>query len=152
MRIIIAAAGRFRAGPEKGLYQKYVDRLPWPVSLSEIDEKHLKDAKKRKVQEARKLESVIPKDSTVIALDETGTGLTSKGLAERLGNWRDQGVRDFTFLIGGADGLSAELIKRADLVLSFGTMTWPHLLVRVMLAEQLYRASTLLSGHPYHRA
>jgi 23S rRNA (pseudouridine1915-N3)-methyltransferase len=87
----------------------------------------------------------------MVALDEIGTGLSSDGLAQKIGGWQDQGVRDLTFLIGGADGLSPELLKCADLVLSLGAMTWPHMMVRVMLAEQLYRASTLISGHPYHR-
>jgi 23S rRNA (pseudouridine1915-N3)-methyltransferase len=152
LKIIIAAAGRFRTGPEKVLYQKYVDRLPWSLSLFEVDEKHIKDVKKRRHNEAQKLEKVIPRASTIIALDETGVSLSSEGLAKKLAIWQDQGVRDLVFLIGGAAGHSPDLLKRADLVLSLGAMTWPHILVRVMLAEQLYRASTLISGHPYHRA
>jgi len=151
MKITIAAAGRFRGGPEKELYQKYIERLPWPISLSEVDERHIKDKRKQRQQEARKLEKAVPKASTIVALDEIGTGLSSDGLAKKIGGWQDQGVRDLTFLIGGADGLSPELLKCADLVLSLGAMTWPHMMVRVMLAEQLYRASTLISGHPYHR-
>lgn len=87
----------------------------------------------------------------IIALDERGDSLTSQALATRLGDWRDQGIRSITILIGGADGLDRELIDAAAIKLAFGRMTWPHLLVRAMLTEQLYRASTILQGHPYHR-
>lgn len=152
MKIVIAAPGRFRACPEKDLYEKYIQRLPWAVSLVEIDEKRTKDTKQRRTQEAGKLANAIPKGATVVALDERGKTVSSVAMAEKLRNWQDQGTREIAFLIGGADGLDRNLLQQADLTLSLGAMTWPHLLVRAMLAEQLYRASTLISGHPYHRA
>lgn len=93
----------------------------------------------------------MPSESVVVALDQRGTALTSPGLAAKLGAWRDSGRREIAFLIGGADGLGPAVLDRAELVLSLGPMTWPHLLVRAMLAEQLYRAVMILQGHPYHR-
>lgn len=151
MKITIAAAGRFRPGPEKSLYEKYIQRLPWSTTLVEVDERRARNAKHRRSQEAVKFIQAIPKGATVIALDARGKTLSSEGIAERLRNWQDEGVRSLIFVIGGADGLDQDLLRRADLILSLGSMTWPHLLVRVMLAEQLYRAGTLISGHPYHR-
>lgn len=102
-------------------------------------------------REGRLLLDAVPKDAAVAALDEKGRTFSSSALAVRIGEWRDRGVRDLAFLIGGADGLNGEVLKRADLVLSLGPMTWPHMLVRGLLAEQLYRAQCILSGHPYHR-
>jgi 23S rRNA (pseudouridine1915-N3)-methyltransferase len=152
MKIVIAAPGRFRSSPEKDLYEKYIQRLPWAVSLIEIDEKKTKDTKQRRAQEGGKLANAVPKGAIVVALDEGGKTVSSVAMAEKLRNWQDEGTREIAFLIGGADGLDRDLLQRADLALSFGAMTWPHLLVRAMLAEQLYRSSTLISGHPYHRA
>ncbi len=93
----------------------------------------------------------MPDRAILIALDETGTALSSRAFALRIGRWRDNGIADLAFIIGGAEGLDRALIKRASLVLSLGPMTWPHLMVRAMLAEQLYRAEAILRGHPYHR-
>ena len=95
--------------------------------------------------------AAVPEGATVVVLDEGGRTLTSAAFARRIGGWRESGVRDLAFLIGGTDGMDESVIGRADLVLSLGSMTWPHLLVRGMLAEQIYRAQTILSGHPYHR-
>lgn len=102
-------------------------------------------------QEALALLRRVPPGAVVVALDQRGTALTSPDLANRLGGWRDDGRREIAFLIGGAAGLGRSVLDRADLVLSLGPMTWPHLLVRAMLAEQLYRAVMILQGHPYHR-
>ena len=96
--------------------------------------------------------AALPREGRIVALDEHGRDLTSADLAALLGRWRDEGLRLVTFVIGGADGLDAAVLARADLRLAFGRATWPHMLVRPMLAEQLYRAGTILSGHPYHRA
>ncbi len=105
----------------------------------------------RVAREADLLLSALPKGATVVALDERGKALSSVELAHRLARWRDEGAGDIAFAIGGADGLDDAVRARADLVLSLGAMTWPHLMVRAMLAEQLYRAQQILAGHPYHR-
>jgi 23S rRNA (pseudouridine1915-N3)-methyltransferase len=155
MRLTIAAVGRLRAGPEKTLYDDYVGRLPWPVTLKEIEERRKLSTPQRKAREAELLLKALPEGATgrgiVIALDRRGKALDSEALARAIGGWRDGGARDLAFLIGGAEGLGLAVLERADLVLSMGAMTWPHLLARVMLAEQLYRAAAILSGHPYHR-
>ena len=104
-----------------------------------------------KSREAELLRGVVPAGAKRIALDERGKALHSRDFAEMLGAWRDDGVRDIAFLIGGAVGLDESLRRESDLVLNFGNLTWPHMLARVMLAEQLYRAYSILSGHPYHR-
>ena len=102
-------------------------------------------------REAELLSAALPDGATVVAMDERGKSLASPDFAARLGAWRDDGVRDLAFLIGGADGLAEEVRKRADLVLSLGKQTWPHQLVPALLAEQLYRGHAILTGHPYHR-
>ncbi len=152
MKIVIAAGGKFRSDAEKTLYERYIQRLPWKTSLIEVDDKRSKDNVRRRGTESQKLLEAIPEGAIVIPLDESGTALSSTKFANKLGKWQDQGLRDIVFLIGGADGLDSVVLDRANLVLSLGPMTWPHLLVRGLLAEQLYRASTVLSGHPYHRA
>lgn len=142
MRITIVAAGRLKAGPEHDLYRRYIRMIRWPVDLHEIDE--------RKPGAAERFRRAIPDGSVVVALDSRGEQISSETLAKKLAAWRD-GDRDVTFLIGGADGLDPALKRHADATLAFGAATWPHLLVRVMLAEQLYRAHSILAGHPYHR-
>ncbi|MHA1537324.1 MAG: 23S rRNA (pseudouridine(1915)-N(3))-methyltransferase RlmH [Alphaproteobacteria bacterium] len=151
MRITIAAAGRFRGGPERALFETYVKRLGWLVALKEIEEKAKLAPKARRAKEAERLLGALPDGATLIALDETGSALSSRAFAGRIASWRDDGVGDLGFVIGGAEGLERALIERAALVLSLGPMTWPHLMVRAMLAEQLYRADAILRGHPYHR-
>jgi 23S rRNA (pseudouridine1915-N3)-methyltransferase len=106
---------------------------------------------RRLAEEAERLSSAVARDGVLITLDEDGRNLTSRALATRIGAWQRQGRGGLAFLIGGPDGLDPALIRRADLVLALGRMTWPHRLVRVLLAEQLYRAGTILAGHPYHR-
>lgn len=133
------------------LYRDYVSRLPWDVSLKELVERRKLPPASRLAREAELFAAAIPKGAVVVALDERGKLLTSEAFAKRLGAWIDQGRGDAAFLIGGADGLSDAVRARADLVLSLGPMTWPHLLVRALLAEQLYRAFTIIGGHPYHR-
>jgi len=152
MRLTIVAVGRLRAGPEQALVEAYLKRLGPGATLREVAETRAREATLRRAGENRLLRQAIPRGARVVALDARGQTLTSEAFARRLGGWRDGGVGEVAFLIGGAEGLEAETLDAADLVLSLGAMTWPHLLARVMLAEQLYRAMSILAGHPYHRA
>ena len=152
MQISIIAVGRMQRGPELDLMQQYLGRLPWKHSVTEIDiRKQAANAAERKAREAEKLAAAIPAGATVIALDERGKALTSRALAAKIDDWQATGANQLAFLIGGADGLDASLAARADLKLAFGILTWPHMLVRAMLAEQIYRAWSINAGHPYHR-
>jgi 23S rRNA (pseudouridine1915-N3)-methyltransferase len=133
----IVARGKIGRSPEAELVDRYLKRISWPTRLSEMSERgKLPD---------------LPPNSVEIVLDERGTALASADLANKLENWRDGGKREARFLIGGADGHDEDQRLRADLLLSFGPATWPHLLVRAMLAEQLFRATSILANHPYHR-
>ena len=152
MRLTIASAGRFRDSPERGLFERYLGRIRWEVRLREIGAGGRRSAAELIRREAELLESCCPAGAYVVALDAGGRALTSEDFARRLAALRDGGRQDVVFLIGGAEGLAPRLIGRADLVLAFGSLTWPHLLVRVMLAEQIFRAQEILAGHPYHRA
>jgi len=149
---VLVAVGRAKAGPERALYENYLARLPWKLDLKEIELKKEMAPGVRKAKEAEALLAAVPDGARIIALDERGKTEGSEAFAARLGRWRDDGARTVAFLIGGADGLDDRVRKRADFVLSFGALTWPHMLVRAMLAEQLYRAQSILAGHPYHRA
>ncbi|HEX2654471.1 MAG TPA: 23S rRNA (pseudouridine(1915)-N(3))-methyltransferase RlmH [Xanthobacteraceae bacterium] len=159
MRLVVAAIGRLKRGPERDLAERYRDRAVKcgrgigfrGIDVFETDESRARRADDRANEEAAALSALIPENALIIALDERGESLGSAALAERLGRWRDQGQPAATFVIGGADGLSEGLRKRASLRLAFGAATWPHQMVRIMLLEQLYRAMTILSGHPYHR-
>ena len=151
MRILLVAVGRSRNGPERDLYRHYAARLKWPMTLKEVVVKERLPPESLKAREGELLLAALPEDAAAIALDESGALLDSAGLARRLGQWRDRGTGSVAFLIGGADGLDETVRQRADLVLSLGRVTWPHLLVRGLLAEQLYRAQQILAGHPYHR-
>ena len=140
------AIGRLRDPPLQSLIDRYLERCTWPVT---IDERQPKSG-------ARGAEAKLLLDGALgaercIALDERGRDLGSGDLALRLRDWRDEGCRDLAILIGGADGLDAAVRQQADLLLAFGKATWPHMLVRLMLAEQLFRAGTILANHPYHR-
>ena len=150
MRFHIIAVGRLRRGVEGDLFEHFQGRIRWPLDIHEIDDrKYGTDG--RKAREGKSILAAIPDDAIVATLDEKGRDLGSEDLAARIGDWRDSGIRDVAFVIGGVDGLAEDVRRRADLVLAFGRATWPHLLVRGMLAEQLYRAQQILSGHPYHR-
>ncbi len=151
MRITLAAVGRAKAGPALDLYEFYAGRLGWPIELKEIEERKKLAPARLKAREGELLLAAVPAGARLVALDEKGKALSSAGFAQQLGAWRDEGVRDVAFVIGGADGLAPPVLAAADLVLSFGALTWPHLLVRGLLAEQLYRAQSILAGHPYHR-
>lgn len=155
MRVHICVVGRLRAGPEKELiddYLKRFDRTGRALGLGPAQILEVEDKKNGGMAaEAALLRRVIPDGSLICVLDERGRVEPSPDFANRLGGWRDQGRGDIAFVIGGADGIAKELRNEADHALSFGKMVWPHMLVRVMLAEQLYRAASILSGGPYHR-
>ncbi len=152
MRITLAAVGRAKAGPARELYEFYAGRLTWRLTLKEVEERRPLAPEALKLREGELLLAALPPGARLIALDETGRSLSSVRFAEQIGAWRDAGTQDLAIVIGGADGLVPALRDKADLVLALGAMTWPHLLVRGMIAEQLYRAQTILAGHPYHRA
>jgi 23S rRNA (pseudouridine1915-N3)-methyltransferase len=151
MRLHVVAVGRLKTGPHADLARHYAERLTWPLSIREVEERRKLSPAELTEREGALLLSAVPPGALVVALDEQGTPLTSDGFAQRLQRWRTEGVGDVAFLIGGADGLSAAVREKAALRLSLGAMTWPHLLVRGMLLEQLYRAQQILAGHPYHR-
>jgi 23S rRNA (pseudouridine1915-N3)-methyltransferase len=152
VKLWIACIGRAGRGPERDLYQHYADRVRWPLALREVEEKRKLPAAQLILREGELLLQSVPAKSVLVALDRRGKVLDSEGFARRLERWRDDSVNDVAFLVGGADGHGEALLKKAALILSFGAMTWPHLLARAMLAEQIYRAQQLLAGHPYHRA
>ena len=149
MRLVVAAVGRGRDDPAQRIFEDYRKRLPWPLELREVRAGGGGGAGRER--EAAALLKGLPADAHVVALDGGGKALTSKEFAARLAAIRDDGTAVVAFLIGGADGHGDAVLARANMVLSLGPMTWPHLLVRAMLAEQLWRAASILSGHPYHR-
>jgi 23S rRNA (pseudouridine1915-N3)-methyltransferase len=140
-----------RSGPLRDLQAFYAARIVPPVALFEIEERRKLPPAELKAREAELILKAVPAGARLVALDEHGAAWSSRDLAERLRAWRDHGVADLAFAIGGAEGLGAAVLDRADAVLSLGPMTWPHFLVRGMLLEQLYRAQQILAGHPYHR-
>ncbi|WP_274627541.1 23S rRNA (pseudouridine(1915)-N(3))-methyltransferase RlmH [Arvimicrobium flavum] len=160
MKIHVHAVGRMKAGPEKELAERYLDRFAKAglqlgfdfAGVAELMESRAASPAERQREEAERLNSQFPAGSAIILLDERGKNVSSQQFADRLAGFRDAGHKALALAIGGPDGHAAGLRDRADFVLSFGALTWPHQLVRIMLAEQLYRAVTILSGHPYHRA
>jgi 23S rRNA (pseudouridine1915-N3)-methyltransferase len=160
MRVIVIAVGRLKQGPERELaaaYRKRAEALGRAFGIREIEiveirESRAHDAERRRVEESIAVANVIPEAAAVAILDERGDNLDSATLAATIRKWREAQSSAVCFVIGGADGLAQTLRDRAKLKLAFGTATWPHQLVRVMLLEQLYRAGTILAGHPYHRA
>jgi 23S rRNA (pseudouridine1915-N3)-methyltransferase len=160
VRIIVAAIGRLKKGPETELAARYAKRAGQTgrslglrdIEIVEIRESRAAEAEKRMIEESIALANVIPTGSAVVLLDSRGESLDSPALAGRLAQWRDDNRPAVVFVIGGPDGLAPTLTEGAALRLAFGAATWPHQLVRVMLLEQLYRAATILTGHPYHRA
>ena len=138
MLLHIVARGKIGRSPEAELVERYLKRISWPTKVTELPDRGGKIAE-------------LPANSVTVVLDERGKALTSTELAKTLEAWRDGGRREARFLIGAADGHEAQQRRSADLLLSFGPATWPHLLVRAMLAEQLFRATSILAHHPYHR-
>jgi 23S rRNA (pseudouridine1915-N3)-methyltransferase len=158
MKVTVSSVGRLKAGPERVLFERFIDRarragksLGLTFDDRESTESPARNPATRKNEEAAALLASVQPGATLVALDEGGKSLDSRAFAGRLVAWRDEGVRDVVFVIGGPDGLAPAVLDKADLRLALGAMTWPHQVVRVMLAEQLYRAVTILSGHPYHR-
>src|SRR5437870_5384144 len=159
MRLIVAAVGRLKRGAERDLAERYRARAAdagravgiRAVEVVELAESRARNADRRKSEESIALAQLIPEGAAVIVLDERGESLGTGAFTSSLQGWRDAGRPAAFFIIGGADGLSPGLRGKADLRLAFGAATWPHQLVRIMLLEQIYRAVTILSGHPYHR-
>jgi 23S rRNA (pseudouridine1915-N3)-methyltransferase len=139
LKLHIVARGKIGRCPEADLIARYAKRIGWPFQISELPD-------------AGGTAPALPSPSVIVALDERGEQLGSMALAKKLEAWRDSGMRECRFLIGAADGLTAEARESATLLLSFGKATWPHMLVRAMLTEQLYRATSIIAGHPYHRS
>ena len=160
MRLVVAAVGRLKQGPERDLAQRYRERIAkagrsvgfQEIEVVEIAESRARDAERRQTEESIALAQLVPDRAVTILLDERGDNLGSAGFADTLRRWRDDGRSAAVFFIGGADGIAPTLRQDANLSLAFGAATWPHQLVRIMLMEQLYRAMTVLAGHPYHRA
>jgi 23S rRNA (pseudouridine1915-N3)-methyltransferase len=151
MRLAIVAVGRAKAGPERELYRHYAQRITWPLSLSEVEEKRRLSPAEMKIAEGKLLLAALPRDAVLWALDPRGSALTSEDLAARIARAQDSGTATLAIAIGGAEGLADEVLQRSRLKLAFGSLTWPHMLARAMLAEQLYRAQQIIAGHPYHR-
>jgi 23S rRNA (pseudouridine1915-N3)-methyltransferase len=154
MKFRILAVGRMKAGPERALYEHYAARVRPVIAMSEVEEKRPLSGAELKAREAELLLATLDETKgkrAVVVLDEHGKTFSSRDFAQRLQRFEDDGASEIAFLIGGADGHGEAVLKRADLKLSLGAMTWPHMLVRGMLAEQLYRAQAILAGHPYHR-
>lgn len=159
MRVVIGVVGRMKQGPERELVARYLDRAVaggralglTGFEVIELTESRAGSSAARKAEEAKALRAALPENALLVTLDERGKAMGSEAFSEKVGRWRDDGRACIAFLIGGADGLDPALVAEAGLSLSFSPLTWPHQLVRIMLAEQLYRATTILSGHPYHR-
>lgn len=150
MKLVILAVGKGRNSPEHELATSYIKRLPEGGEIREIESK-LSAGRKRKQDETRLLLRLVPDNAVLVCLDPLGKDVSSELLASKIGSWRDKGQQAVYFAIGGADGHDRDIHQRADLLMSFGSAIWPHMLFRAMLAEQLYRASAILLGHPYHR-
>jgi 23S rRNA (pseudouridine1915-N3)-methyltransferase len=160
MRIVVAAVGRLKQGPERELAERYRKRASdagrsaglSAVDIVEIRESRAGDAARRMIDESIAIANVIPQHAATVILDARGESLSSATFAGRLQGWRSEDKPAVVFIIGAADGLAPTLRDQASLAIAFGAATWPHQLVRIMLLEQLYRATTILAGHPYHRA
>jgi 23S rRNA (pseudouridine1915-N3)-methyltransferase len=159
MRVLIHAVGRMKAGPERELAQRYLDRFSKSApslgleftGVTETIESRAKEAALRKHDEALKLHETLQPGTVLVLLDERGNAPSSAGFAAIISKHRDSGTRSMVFAIGGPDGHDPELRTKAQHVIAFGAMSFPHQIMRILLAEQLYRAVTILSGHPYHR-
>jgi 23S rRNA (pseudouridine1915-N3)-methyltransferase len=156
MRVHLCVVGRLRSGPERMMIDDYTlrfDRTGRALGLGPLAEHEVEDKRGGGMAaEGALLARAVPEGALLVVLDERGRVMPSPDFAGQMASWRDAGRQDLAFVIGGADGIDPALRARADFALSFGAMVWPHMLVRVMLAEQLYRAATILTGGPYHRA
>lgn len=158
MRVTVFAVGRMKSGPERELADRYFDRLKktgsplgLEFSVIEINESRAQQPDLRKQEESAKVIEALDQGGVLVLLDERGKTMPSEAFAQAIARFRDDGKRQLLLAIGGPDGHDSSLRQRADLVLALGAMTWPHQIVRILVAEQLYRATTILSGHPYHR-
>ncbi len=159
MRLAVIAIGRLKPGPERELSDRYRGRFDdlgrrlgfRGLDVHEIPESRARDSEQRIREEAASILALVPEGALLVALDERGKNIDSAAFAAHLGRWRDESVANTVFVVGGADGLSPELRRRVRLSVAFGAVTWPHQIARVMLLEQIYRAATILAGHPYHR-
>lgn len=150
MKILVAAVGRAK-GPQAEMAEEYLKRLKsWPTTLKEIDLKG--DPATLRAREGEALLKLVPAGARIVVCDERGKAFSSAQFAAQMGKWEEAGARDVVFLIGGADGHADKVRESGDLMLAFGAATWPHMLARVMLLEQIYRAQQIRAGHPYHRA
>jgi 23S rRNA (pseudouridine1915-N3)-methyltransferase len=160
MRVVVIAIGRLKQGPERELAERYQKRFDdigrklgfRGVEIVEIPESRAGDAATRIAEEAAAISAAIPEKSVLVTLDERGENVDSAAFSRHLERWRDQSISSTIFVIGGADGLSPDLRRKGKFAMAFGAATWPHQMIRIMLLEQLYRAATILAGHPYHRA
>jgi 23S rRNA (pseudouridine1915-N3)-methyltransferase len=160
MRLLLLCVGRLKAGPERDMAARYLERAGaagralgfTSIDLREVEESRARRPEDRKIEEAKALRAHMPPQTKIILFDEHGSGLTSTAFAARLGGLRDEGAGAIALVIGGPDGLAPDLLTEAASRISLGAMTWPHQLLRIMATEQIYRAMTILSGHPYHRA
>jgi 23S rRNA (pseudouridine1915-N3)-methyltransferase len=160
MRIVVAAVGRMKQGPERELAERYRKRAAdagrsagvSAFDVIEIKESRAGDAARRMLEESIAIANIIPDGGAIVILDERGESMSSSSFAGRLQGWRSQDRPAVVFIIGGHDGLAPSLREKSNLAIAFGAATWPHQLVRIMLLEQLYRAVTILAGHPYHRS
>lgn len=159
MRISIIAVGKMKSGPERELVERYLSRAKATgknlglqgFDVIELPESRASSAPARKREEAKSILGAVPNGAQTIVLDETGSAQTSQKLSQSISGLNDAGTKTLCFIIGGADGLDKSVTQCAQTVLSFSPLTWPHQLVRIMLTEQLYRITTILCGHPYHR-
>jgi 23S rRNA (pseudouridine1915-N3)-methyltransferase len=160
MRILIAAVGRMKQGPERELAERYLKRASatgrsvgmGDIDIVEIRESRADNVERRRLEESIAIANIIPEGAITVILDERGENLSSAAFAGHLQGWREEDRPAVVFIIGAADGIAAALRDKANLAIAFGAATWPHQFVRIMLLEQLYRAMTILSGHPYHRS
>jgi 23S rRNA (pseudouridine1915-N3)-methyltransferase len=149
MDIVVAAVGRMKTGPTRALWDDYAKRITWPLTLREVEEKRPLGGAELKAREGELLRKAVPDKAYTICLDAGGKSIDSRAFAKKLDEWQQTGP--VAFLIGGADGLDGTVLKDASFTLSLGAMTWPHMLARTMLIEQIYRAQCILTNHPYHR-
>jgi 23S rRNA (pseudouridine1915-N3)-methyltransferase len=151
MRITILAVGKIRHGIFNQLYEHYASRLRWEVILHEIESLSQKNPHQRRKDEAIRLLALVPDNAQIVTLDESGKVISSRELASWMGRQIEEGIKDICLIIGGAQGLESSILLKSHLIIALGRATWPHLLVRGMIAEQLYRIQQILSGHPYHK-
>lgn len=152
MRITIIAIGKIGKSAAADMVADFVRRTPWDITIKEFEiKKPAQSSTLRKAQEAEKICSAIPENAAVIALDEGGKNFSSRQFAEKIDGFQTAGFSQIAFIIGGADGLDDTIKQKADITIAFGTLTWPHMMVRILLAEQIYRVWSILNNHPYHR-